>query len=149
MKRRNHFHPEKRNDGDMAVYLEDAGVVHLGDLLISESFPSLTRGKKIIEYLAIFEKVIDIFDEQTTFVGGHGRNLDKQELLAYLGMLRESIDIVVAGMNAGKSAATMQREGVLNEYVTYDTFIPQLNKEYWIEAVCKNYMDVVSKPPEK
>jgi len=136
-------------DGDMAVYFKDAGIVHMGDLLISQSFPSLTRGKKIHEYLAIFEKVTDIFNQQTIFVGGHGRNLNKRELLAYLDMLRETIDIVVTGMKAGKSAKTMKHEGVLNKYVTYDTFIPQLNTGYWIEAVHENFMDVVPKPPEK
>jgi glyoxylase-like metal-dependent hydrolase (beta-lactamase superfamily II) len=136
-------------DGDMVVHFEDAGIVHLGDLLISESFPSVTRGKKVIEYMAILETVIDIFDDQTIFVGGHGRNLNKQELVAYQGMLEGTIEIVTAGLKAGKTAETMRHDGVLDKYVTYDTFIPMLNTGYWIETVSKNYEDMVLSSPEK
>jgi glyoxylase-like metal-dependent hydrolase (beta-lactamase superfamily II) len=130
-------------DGDLAIYIENAGIVHMGDILISQSFPSLTRGKKIDEYMTIFEKVVDIFDEQTIFVGGHGRNLNKGELVAYQDMLKETIDIVIKGLHAGKTASSMQQDGVLNNYLAYDTFIPQLNSEYWIGAISKNYQDTV------
>ncbi len=133
-------------DGDMAVYFEDTGIVDMGDLLISQSFPSLTRGKKVIEYMEILEKVIDIFDDQTIFVGGHGSNLNKQELVAYQDMLKETIDIVTTGLKAGKSANSMQQDGVLNKYARYDTFIPMLNTGYWIETVSKSYMDRVPGP---
>jgi len=140
--------PGAHTDGDIAVYLEDAAIVHMGDLLISQSFPSLTRGIKINEYMAILEKVIDIFDDRTLFVGGHGRNLEKPELEAYRHMLEKTIDIIISGMKAGKTAVSMQQEGVLNQYASYDTFIPQLDKEYWIEAVCKNFGDGMVNPPE-
>jgi glyoxylase-like metal-dependent hydrolase (beta-lactamase superfamily II) len=132
----------------MVVYFADADIVHMGDLLISQSFPSLTRGKKVIEYMEILERVIDIFDEQTIFVGGHGRNLSKQELVAYQDMLEETIDIVTTALKAGKSVSSMQQDGVLNKYVSYDTFIPMLNTGYWIETVFKNYVDRVNIPQE-
>ncbi len=80
-------------DGDTVVHFEDAGVVHMGDLLISQSFPSLTRGKKVIEYLAILDEVIDIFDDRTLFVGGHGKNLRKHELVAYRDMLNQTVNL--------------------------------------------------------
>ena len=133
--------PGAHTDGDLLVYFEDAGVVHMGDLLISQSFPSLTRGKKVIEYLAILDEVIDIFDDRTIFVGGHGRNLQKQELVAYRNMLNETIDIVTRGLKEGKNVESMQQDGVLDKYVTYDTFIPMLNTGYWIETVSKTYKE--------
>ncbi len=126
-------------DSDVVVHLEDAGIVHMGDLLISQSFPSLTRGEKIREYMAIMDQVLDIFDDRTLFVGGHGRDLQKRELVAYRGMLQKTIDLVVRGMTEGKSVEAMQREGVLSDYVSYDTFIPMLNTNYWIETVSRNY----------
>jgi cyclase len=133
--------PGTHTEDDMAVHLEDAGIVHLGDLLISQSVPSLTRGAKIIEYLAVLDKVIDIFDGRTIFVGGHGRNLSKKELMEYRSMLQQTIDIVTGGMKAGKSARLMQEAGVLNGYASYNTFIPVLNTDYWIEAVFRSYAD--------
>jgi cyclase len=131
--------PGAHTDSDMVVHFEDAGIVHMGDLLISQSFPSLTRGEKIREYMAILDQVIDVFDDRTFFVGGHGRDLQKRELVAYRDMLQKTIDMVVGELAEGKSAEAMQREGVLSDYVSYDTFIPMLNTDYWIETVNRNY----------
>ena len=89
--------------------------------------------------MAIHKEVIDIFDDSTIFVGGHGRILRKQELVAYQDMLKETVDIVTGGLQSGKSIESMQQDGVLNKYDTYDTFIPELNREYWIKMVGKNY----------
>jgi hypothetical protein len=63
--------------------------------------------------------------------------------------LEGTIDIVTAGLKAGKTAETMRHDGVLDKYVTYDTFIPMLNTGYWIETVSKNYEDMVLSSPEK
>lgn len=126
-------------DSDVIVHFQGAGIVHMGDLLISESFPSLTRGTKVVQYMAILEKVIDIFDEQTLFIGGHGRNLRKNELVEYRDMLQETINIVTSGLKSGSSTEAMQQAGVLNEYTSYNTFIPMLNMDYWIETVAKSY----------
>jgi cyclase len=131
--------PGAHTDDDMIVYFEDADIVHMGDLLISQSFPSLTRGAKVIQYMGILDKVINIFNERTVFVGGHGRNLQKQELVAYRDKLQETINIVTKGLATGKNAQLMQQDGVLNKYASYNTFIPMLNTEYWIGAICKSY----------
>ncbi len=131
--------PGAHTESDLVVHLEDAGIVHMGDLLISQSFPSLTRGEKIREYMAILDQVIDIFDDRTLFVGGHGRDLQKRELVAYRDMLQKTIDLVVSDLAGGKSTQAMQREGVLSDYASYDTFIPMLNTNYWIETVSRNY----------
>ena len=46
-------------DADMLVHFTRSGVVHMGDLLILQSFPSVTR--KAEEYLELLEKVVDVF----------------------------------------------------------------------------------------
>jgi glyoxylase-like metal-dependent hydrolase (beta-lactamase superfamily II) len=131
--------PGTHTDDDMIVLLVDSGIVHMGDLLISQSFPSLTRGAKVVGYMDILDKVVDVFDDETIFVGGHGRDLTKELFVEYRDILRETIEIVTKGMKAGKSAKQMQQDGILEDYAAYNTFISELSTEYWIEAVCKSF----------
>ena len=52
-----------------------------------------------------------------------------------------NIEIVTMGLKEGKNPTSMQQDGILNKYVTYDTFIPMLNTGYWIETVSKTYKE--------
>ena len=127
------------SDADLIVQLVDPGFVHMGDLLISQSFPSLTRGEKILKYLEILDRVISIFPSTTKFIAGHGCELSMKELKNYQKTLLSTIEIVKNGMKAGKSMEDMQREKLLKNYESYNTFIPELNTDYWISIIYRNY----------
>jgi len=111
----------------------------MGDLLISESFPSV--GGNVIEYMELLDRVIDIFPPQTKFISGHGKNYTFQDVANYQRMLLATIEIVRKKMEAGKSVREMRRDKVLKGYETWDIFIPFLNTDYWIEAVYNSYKD--------
>lgn len=130
--------PGTHTDADLIIHLPDQGIVHMGDLLISQSFPSLTRGAKVLKYMEILDKVVDIFPGDTKFIGGHGRELTMKEFKEYQKMLLATIEIVKENINAKKSVADMQKEKLLKDYESYNTFIPELNTEYWIEAIYKS-----------
>lgn len=134
--------PGAHTDADMIVHIVDSGIVHMGDLLISQSFPSLTRGAKVLEYLDILEKVFDVFPESTKFIAGHGRDLTMKEFKDYKKMLLTSIEIIKKGMKAGKSVEDMQKEKVLKDYESYNSFIPELNTDFWIGTVCRSYENI-------
>lgn len=131
--------PGAHTDADLIVHIVDSGIVHTGDLLISQSFPSLTRGAKVSEYLDILDKVFDVFPEGTKFIAGHGHDLTMKEFKDYQKMLLATIEIIKKGMKAGKSVEEMQREKVLKDYESYNSFIPELNTDFWIGAVCRSY----------
>ena len=131
--------PGAHTDTDLLIHFVDLGIVHMGDLLISQSFPSLTRGAKILEYLDILDKVFDVFPENTKFIPGHGRDLTMKEFMDYQKMLHTTIDIVKKGMKSGKSVEDMVKEKVLKDFEVYNTFIPELNTDFWIGAVYRNY----------
>ena len=131
--------PGAHTNEDLMIHILDSGLLHMGDLLISQSFPSLTRGAKVLEYLEILDKVIDIFPADTKFIGGHGRDLTMKELRDYQKMLLSTIEIVKKGMKAGKSVEGMQKEKLLKDYESYNTFIPELNTDYWIRVIYRSY----------
>ena len=67
-------YPGVHSGHDMLTYFSTSGVVHMGDLLLSESFPAI--GSSIKEYLAFLDKVINIFPAKTIFISGHGKEVD-------------------------------------------------------------------------
>lgn len=132
-------YPGVHSDEDMIVYFTGSGVVHMGDLLLSESFPSV--GGNVIEYMELLEKIIDIFPADTIFINGHGKSSTLEDVVNYQKMLLSSIEIVRNHMMEGKSVKEMRREKVLKDYQEWDSFIYFLNTDYWIEAVYDSYKD--------
>ena len=105
----------------------------MGDLLISQSFPSI--GPRVKEYMNLLEKIIDVFPGDTKFISGHGRDLSMEGFLDYQKMLLTTIEIVKNGMEEGKSVEDMQKERVLKDYESYNTFLQGLDTNYWIGAI--------------
>ena len=124
-------------DADMIIYLTHSCVVHMGDLLISESFPSV--GEKVAEYMEFLENILSKFPADTKFISGHGKDSSLEDVKNYQRMLLSTIEIVRTHMKAGKSVEQMRREKVLKDYDSWSTFIPFLNTDYWIQAVYDSY----------
>jgi glyoxylase-like metal-dependent hydrolase (beta-lactamase superfamily II) len=132
-------YPGVHSNEDLIIYLSGSGVVHMGDLLLSESFPSV--GGNVVEYMELLEKIIDIFPADTLFINGHGKNCTLEDVVKYQRMLFSSIEIVRNHMKPGKSIKEMRRENVLKDFKKWDSFIYFLNTDYWIGAVYNSYKD--------
>lgn len=132
-------YPGVHSDADLIIYFTESGVVHMGDLLLSESFPSV--GGNVVEYMDLLEKMIDIFPADTVFINGHGKNCTLEDVANYQSMLISSIEIVRKHMRTGKSIKEMRREKVLGDYKKWDSFIYFLDSDYWIGAVYNSYKD--------
>jgi cyclase len=131
--------PGAHSSSDMIIYFTRSGVVHMGDLLLSQSFPAVSRNIK--KYLPILEKVIDIFPGDTVFLSGHGKDLSKKGVRDYYAMLVTTINIVKKAKKAGKTIKEMQRKRILKDYESYNTFLDWLTTDYWIDAVYKCYSE--------
>ena len=104
----------------------------MGDLLLSESVPAVPD---VAGYLAFLDDVLDVFPEGTTFVSGHGRDLDAAGVKAYRDALVAMIAIVRSNLAAGRTAEQMVQGDVLKEFkpkysllgfLTPDAFIPRV-----------------------
>ncbi len=132
-------YPGVHSDADLIIHFTRSGVVHMGDLLLSEAFPSV--GGNVVEYMELLEKIIDIFPAGTLFINGHGKNCTLEDVVNYQGMLLSSIELVRNHMRIGKSMKEMRREKVLKDYEKWNSFIYFLDTNYWIEAVFNSYKD--------
>ncbi|MCJ7627068.1 MAG: MBL fold metallo-hydrolase [Longimicrobiales bacterium] len=83
-----HF-PNAHSDADIAVFVRDRNVVHTGDLYLSNGFPIIDcwYGGSIDGQLAALDGLIELIDEETIVVPGHGPLSDRAGLQAYREML--------------------------------------------------------------
>ncbi len=116
---------------DLIVYFPKDSVVAMGDLLLSESVPAVDD---LAAYLSFLDDVLDVFPEHTTFVSGHGRDLDPAGVRAYRDALLAMVAVVRTQLAAGRTAEQMVSDDVLKDYrATYslldflgvDTLIPR------------------------
>lgn len=131
--------PGAHSGSDTIIYFTKSGVVHMGDLLLSQSFPAV--GRNIKKYLPILEKVIDIFSEDTIFLSGHGKDLTKKGVKDYYAMLLTTINMVKKAKKAGKTIKEIQKQRILKDYESYNTYLDWLTTDYWIDAVYKCYRE--------
>lgn len=129
--------PGVHSSGDLIIYFTGSGVVHMGDLLLSESFPAV--GSRVKQYLHILDKIVDIFPPNTIFIAGHGRDFTIEDVKQYKQMIGTTIDIVTSNMRAGKSLDEMQADDILNEFKHLGLFLDFLNTDKWIEFIFNSY----------
>lgn len=129
--------PGVHSNEDLIIYFSGSGVVHMGDLLLTESFPAV--GSKVKEYLHILDKVLNIFPSNTIFIGGHGRDFTIEDIKQYRIMVDTTIEIVTSNMRAGKGLEEMQADNILNGFEKWGLFLEFLNTDKWIECIFKSY----------
>ena len=127
--------PGAHSNFDWIIHFTGSGVVHMGDLLLSQSFPAVS--KNIKKYFPMLERVIDVFPDNTTFISGHGKDLKRAGVKNYLKMLYHTADIVKKGKKAGKTIKDMQNQRILKDYESYNTYLDWLTTNFWIEVVYK------------
>lgn len=125
--------PGMHSEQDILVYFPGSGVVHMGDLLLSRSFPSV--GRNIPGYLDFLEKVLAIFPVDTVFISGHGVDSSAKEVRSYVDMLGATIQIILEQKKKGKSLEQLREEKILSPYQEYDSYLEWLDTDYWLQSV--------------
>jgi glyoxylase-like metal-dependent hydrolase (beta-lactamase superfamily II) len=129
-----HF-PGGHTDGDSVVYFSGSNVVHMGDDFFSGTFPfiDLDAGGSVQGVIRAVEAVLDRLPAGAKIIPGHGPLSDAGGLRDYLGMLRETSTIVGERMQAGKSLAEIQQEGLPEKWKSWDwRFVPTAR---WLQIV--------------
>lgn len=107
------FHiPPAHTDGDSFVHLPGANVLHMGDAFFNGLYPfiDVSAGGRVSGAIAACELALELSDENTKIVPGHGPVCGEAELIVFRDMLRDLQSKVQAGLAAGKSLETIQAE---------------------------------------
>lgn len=92
-------------DGDAAILFREANVIASGDLLFRGLFPfiDLDSGGDVAGYKAAMQKLIDMSDDETKFISGHGPVATRAGVQQDLAMLVNAESLVKALMDKGMS----------------------------------------------
>ncbi|WP_251358098.1 MBL fold metallo-hydrolase [Kangiella sp. TOML190] len=92
-------------DGDSLVFFEQDNVLHMGDCYFNIGYPfiDIGSGGSISGYISALEKGLMLANEETQIIPGHGPMATKQQMSAYVAMLKDIRNQVAELKAEGKS----------------------------------------------
>ena len=95
--------PRGHTDGDSIIHFPDSNLVHMGDIFFHGLYPfiDLDGGGNLAGMIAGAELGLELSDENTRIIPGHGKLTDRAGLLAYHAMLVEMRGIVQGMIDKG------------------------------------------------
>ena len=112
-------------DGDSLVYWTRANVLHMGDTFFNGLLPfiDLDSGGSIDGAIAAVESGLDLANDQTVIIPGHGPLARRADLVRYRDMLRTLRDRVAAEIHSGKTLDEIKTLRLADPYGPPDGFI--------------------------
>ncbi len=112
-----HFGPA-HTTGDSIIYFKDANVIHLGDVgnLEVAPFIDVDNGGSIHGMIHSLEEVLNIINEKTVVVPGHGEIADKSIIENYLKNLIQVKNKIQILISEGKTLLEIQEINPALEY---------------------------------
>ncbi|QHJ11885.1 Hydroxyacylglutathione hydrolase [Paraglaciecola mesophila] len=106
--------PAGHTDSDSVVYFEQANVLHAGDLFFQGRFPyiDLDGGGTVDGYISNVATVLDMIDNDTKIIPGHGELADKLAYQTTLEMMQQTANYVSARKAKGASLDLLIKEGL-------------------------------------
>ncbi len=113
------FHVQpSHTDGDSMVQFKDLNVIMTGDVFRTVSYPradAMANGS-VLGIMAVYQQMIDMSDDKTLFVPGHGDVSKRSDVQAQLKMLVTIRDRIQAGIKAGKTLEQVQADKPSTEF---------------------------------
>jgi glyoxylase-like metal-dependent hydrolase (beta-lactamase superfamily II) len=93
------------SDSDIAIHFKNANVIHTGDIVFSAGFPfvDIPHGGSIEGMIRAADQIIEMIDEETKIIPGHGPLTDREELKEYREMMITVRDRIKKQINEGKT----------------------------------------------
>jgi len=100
------FHVKNAHtDGDAVIHIENENVIHTGDTLFNGKFPYIdyAHGGSLDGYINAQKTILELANENTKIIPGHGPIANKQDLQASIDMLEDTKKIIAKLIDSGKS----------------------------------------------
>lgn len=131
------FHvPHAHTDGDAVVHFREANVIHTGDVFFNGLYPFIdtASGGSVNGMIDAAERILELADESTRIIPGHGPLTDRARLAEYRDMLVTVRDRIAEGIDRNQSLEDIVATNPTAEYDDEwgDGFIPP---ERWIGMI--------------
>lgn len=105
-------------DGDLIVHFKKANVFHMGDSYVRYGYPfiDISRGGSFTGFITTLEKILEIMNDNTQIIPGHGELATKSDLKIFTDRLRDIRDQVAAALKKGKKIEDIPGLGITDKY---------------------------------
>lgn len=109
---------QAHTDGDAIIHFPGVNVLHTGDVMFNGLFPfiDLDSGGSLAGYIAAQTSLIEMSDEETRIIPGHGPLANRADLVRARDMLVDAEARVQALLDQGLSAEEIQQANPLADY---------------------------------
>jgi glyoxylase-like metal-dependent hydrolase (beta-lactamase superfamily II) len=92
-------------DGDVFIHFRKANVIHTGDLVFSGLYPfvDLDSGGSVAGVIAGVDRMLELADDKTQIIPGHGKVTDRTGLVAYRKLLADTSTRMRELVQAGRT----------------------------------------------
>ena len=113
-----HHVADAHTDGDAFVVFAGANVIQTGDVFFNGMFPfiDLDSGGTVDGYIDAQRRILEMADDETKIIPGHGAVASKADLETSLAMLLDCRAKIKALVDAGKSEDEVLAENPLADY---------------------------------
>ncbi|MBW6480072.1 MAG: MBL fold metallo-hydrolase [Bacteroidales bacterium] len=127
--------PGGHTGGDLIIYFPGANVAVIGDLLFAGFFPFVdtNNGGHPVHFMENVERIINLFPEDATFVGGHGPVFNHNDLQNWHNQLAKTFVVVREAKDRGLSVEEMKNQRILQNWEEMGSFF--ITEDRWIETL--------------
>jgi len=136
--------PGSHDNNEIIVLFTGSKVVHLSSLVNGFNFPSVDSDGDVLKFANLVERALKILPHDVRIVSGHNRVGTYDDLVAYHDMLVRTTDIVRRGLESGKDAAALKREGALDAWKAYAGSYVSVDR--WIDELVEGFQPKQNKP---
>ena len=121
--------PSSHTDGDSLVYFKEGNIIHMGDNYFNGLFPyvDVDSGGTLQGMIAAQTLAINLSNENTQIIPGHGPMANKADLIATRDRLLDIQNRIQDAMMAGQSLDAMIAAELLSDYSDFSSFINEEN----------------------
>lgn len=127
--------PPSHTDGDVVVWFDDSNVLHMGDMLFAGRFPfiDLNNGGSVRGYIANIAYIIELINEDTKVIPGHGELTDKAGLQRFHQMMVQTLAQVEQQQAKGLTSEQIVAAGLGEQWQSWHwNFITE---QRWINTL--------------
>jgi len=116
------FHiPAAHTSGDSGIHFTEANVIHTGDVMFNRIFPfiDLDGGGSVDGFIAGQQRMLEMADDETKIIPGHGPLAGKADLRVAVDMLIDAQSLVKALVDDGRSLDDINAANPLAKYQSW------------------------------
>lgn len=105
-------------DGDVVIHFKKANVFHMGDMFVTYGYPYIdySNGGSINGFISSLDVFLDMMDDKTKVIPGHGELCTKADVKRFRDRLAEIHDEVAAALKKGKKAEEITSLPIASKY---------------------------------